>query len=332
MRLPPFDYLEPATLTEALSMMDRYKDSVKVVAGGTEAVAQLKLRLIRPEYVMNIKKIPEMSGIVENDQEISLGANTTLKEIVHSPVLKKKCGAIAEAAFLVASPTIAAMGTIGGNILQNTRCMFYDQSEIVLKGLEACHKRGGRICLALKGSNRCFSVYQGDMAPALMAFDGKGVLEKKGSTRTVLIRDLFTGNGAQPFSIGPDEILTKIILPKQKGAQGSAYRKLRIRGSVDYPLASAAALITMTADQKISTSRIVIGAAGPAPREVEGAPAILQGKTLQEADLEAIADLAFELSEGADNLTMPGTYRRKMVRVFSKRAIHGAFEAMKGGM
>jgi CO/xanthine dehydrogenase FAD-binding subunit len=164
-----------------------------------------------------------------------------------------------------------------------------------------------------------------------MAFDGKGLLERKDSARTIPIKDLFTGNGAQPFSVGNDEILTKIIIPKQKDVYGSAYRKLRIRGSVDYPLASAAALITMTADNKISTSHIVIGAAGPAPRLVEGAQAVLQGKTPQEADLEAVADLAFALSEGADNLTMPGAYRRKMIRVFTKRAIRGALEAMKGG-
>jgi len=231
----------------------------------------------------------------------------------------------------VASPTIAAMGTVGGNVLQNTRCRYYDQSEIVLKGLEKCHKRGGQVCLAQKGSKRCFSVYQGDLAPALMAFDGKGVLEKKGATRAVPLGDLFSGNGIRPFSIGEDEILTQIIIPKPEETHGSAYRKLRIRGSIDYPLASAAALITLTADQKISTCRVVIGAAGPAPKMVAGAQAVLQGKTAQGADLGAVADQAFSLSEGVDNLTMPGDYRRKMVRVFTKRALTGAFEAMKGG-
>lgn len=332
MRLPPFQYLEPVTIAEALSMMEMHKGTVKVVAGGTEAITHLKLRLISPTHLMNIKKIPEMAGILENDQEIIIGANTTLKEIANSPFMKEKCKAIAEAAFQVASPTIAAMGTIGGNVLQNTRCMSYDQSEMVLKGLEACHKRGGQTCLAVKGSKRCFSVYQGDVAPALMAFDGKCVLGKKGSTRTIPIKDLFTGNGVKPFSIGNDEILTKIIILKQNEVHGSAYRKLRIRGSVDYPLASAAAFIAITADHKISTSRIVIGAAGPAPRIVEGASTILQGKMPEEADVEAVADMAFALSEGTDNLNLPGSYRRKMSRVFTKRAIHGAFEDMKRGI
>ncbi|MBA4394753.1 MAG: hypothetical protein C0407_14480 [Desulfobacca sp.] len=331
MRLPPFDYAEPKTLAEGLTILDGNKEAVKVVAGGTEALVQLKLRLIKPGVVMNINKIPELKGIKESEEEIFLGANMTLKEIAQSLLLKEKIGAVAEAARLVASPTIAAMATVGGNILQNTRCLYYDQSEVVLKGLEVCHKRGGRICLAMKGSNRCFSVYQGDLAPALMAFEGKAVLEKKGGTRIVPLGELFSGNGAQPFTVEKDEILTKIILPKPKETCGSAYRKLRIRGSVDYPLASAAAFISLSPDQKINTVRIIIGAAGPAPKMVEGAQAVLQGKTPQETDLSAVADLAYALSEGTDNLTMPGAYRRKMVRVFTKRAIQGAFEALKGG-
>jgi 4-hydroxybenzoyl-CoA reductase subunit beta len=276
---------------------------------------------------MNIKKIPEIEGIEETAEEIIIGANTSLKTIGRSPILREKFGAAAEAAGLVASPTIAAMATVGGNLLQNTRCLYYDQSEIVLKGLEKCHKRGGKTCLAVKGSTRCFSVYQGDLAPALMAYNGKAVLEKKGGSRTISLEDLFSGNGIQPFTLDPEEILTRIILPKPKGTSGSAYRKLRIRGSVDYPLTSAAAFMVMK-DQKISEARVVIGAAGAAPKRVETQ---LQGKTPQEADLNAIADQAYSLSEGVDNLTMPGAYRRKMVRVFTKRAIQGAIEALKGG-
>ena len=137
------------------------------------------------------------------------------------------------------------MATAGGNILQNTRCMYYNQSGMVLNGLERCHKRGGNVCLAVKGSKRCFSVYQGDMAPAFIAFDARCVLEKKGSTRTVSLTELFTGNGAAPFAIGADELLTKIIIPNPEGIYGSAYRKLRLRGSTDYPLASAAAFVSV---------------------------------------------------------------------------------------
>ena len=332
MKLPPFEYLEPSTVPEALSMLDAYRDKVQIIAGGTEVVNRLKLRLIRPDYVMNIKKLRDLEGIVEHEQSIIIGANVSVKEIRDSSLLQDKYKAIAEAAFQVAAPPLANMGTIGGNILQNTRCLFYNQSEIVLKGLEVCHKRGGASCLAVKGGKRCFSVYQGDMAPALIAFDAQCVLEQSGSRRTIPVIDLFTGMGVQPFSQENNELLTGIIIPKQNGAYGSAYRKLRVRGSMDYPLASAAAFLALGADGKLAAGRLVIGASGPAPRIVDGASAALLGKLPEEADLKAAADMAYELSEGVDNLALPGDYRKKMVRVFAQRALQGARTDMKRGM
>jgi 4-hydroxybenzoyl-CoA reductase beta subunit len=324
MRLPPFQYLEPTDVEEALSMISTHKETVKIMAGGTDLVNRMKLRLIEPAFVMDIGKLRNMGGIDIGDTETLIGANTLLKEIAGAPLVNKKFRAIAEAAFQVASPTITNMATVGGNILQNTRCMCYNQSGIVLNGLECCHKRGGNVCLAVKGSKRCFSVYQGDMAPAFIAFDARCVLEKKGSARTVSITELFTGNGVTPFAIEADELLTKIIIPKPEGIYSSAYRKLRLRGSIDYPLASAAAFVSVTDDRKITTCRVVIGAAGAAPKVIDRASS--------EADLEVIAQMAYERAEGVDNLHMPGAYRRKMVRVLAKRAIKAAVDEIQEGM
>jgi 4-hydroxybenzoyl-CoA reductase subunit beta len=324
MRLPPFQYLEPATMEEALSILSTHKETVKIMAGGTDLVNRMKLRLIEPAFVMNTGKLRSMDGIEVGGTETVMGANTRLREITGAPSFNKRFRAIAEAAFQVASSAITNMATAGGNILQNTRCMYYNRSGMVLDGLERCHKRGGNVCLSVKGGKRCFSVYQGDMAPAFIAFDARCVLEKKGSTRTVSLTALFTGNGAAPFAIGPDELLTKIIIPHPEGIYGSAYRKLRIRGSTDYPLASAAAFVSAGEDGKVTLRRLVIGAAGAAPKVIDRTP--------PEADFEAIAQKAYELVEGADTLQMPGAYRRKMVRVLAKRAIAAAMDGIKEGM
>ncbi len=332
MKLPSFQYLEPISVDEALTMLDTYKETVKVCAGGTEVINHMKLRLIRPAYLMNIKKISDLEGIHKDGQGITIGANTTLKEIAGSPLIKRECKAVAEAAFQTASPTIAAMGTIGGNILQNTRCLYYNQSGMVLNGLEACHKRGGTVCHSVKGSKRCLSVYQGDMAPALIALNASCVIGKKGSTRTIPLAELFTRDGVKPFAVGQGEMLTKVIIPRQEGISGSAYKKLRIRGSVDYPLASAAAWISVTDTFHVTASRIVIGAAGPAPRVVDQAASSLEGKIPEDADFAVAAEMAYDMAEGADNLTLPGAYRRKMVRVLAKRAIHEALASINRGM
>jgi 4-hydroxybenzoyl-CoA reductase subunit beta len=332
MRLPPFEYLEPATVAEALSILDTYRGAVRIIAGGTEILNRMKLRLIVPDYLMNIRKLQELGGIVEQETSIVIGANVSLKDIQDSSLLKGKYQAISEAALQVAAPPLARMGTVGGNLLQDTRCLFYNQSGIVLNGLDVCHKRGGASCLAVKGSKRCFSVYQGDMAPTLIAFDGQCLLEKSGARRTIPVSALFTGQGVQPFSIESNEMLTGILIPKQSGVYGSAYRKLRLRGSIDYPLAAAAALLAVGSDRKLSVSRLVIGAAGSGPKVVDLASAALLGKLPEEADLKAAADLAYELSEGLNNLAMPGDYRRKMVRVLARRALQDALANMKRGM
>ena len=331
MRLPSFQYLEPTQIDEAVSILDTYRDQVKICAGGTEVINHLKLRLIHPAAVMNIRKLPDLEGISEEAQEIVIGANTTIKAISQSPLIKESGQALAEAAFQTASPTIAAMATLGGNILQNTRCLTYNQSGIVLQGLPACHKRGGDLCLTIKGSQRCFSVYQGDLAPALMALGAKCVLVKKGSSRTIPLGEIYSGNGITPWALEAGELLTRIIIPKPKGLYGSAYRKFRIRGSVDFPLASAAAFLSLTDDFHLKACCIVIGAAGPAPRVVHEAFSILEGKTIEEADWTAVAEMAYGLSEGVDNLALPGSYRRKMVRVLTKRAIQATLETLTKG-
>jgi 4-hydroxybenzoyl-CoA reductase beta subunit len=324
MRLPPFQYLEPTNVEEALSIIGAHKETIKIMAGGTDLLNRMKLRLIEPAFVMNIGKLRKMDGIDIGDTETIIGANTRLRELAGASLVNKRFRAIAEAASQVASPAITNMATVGGNILQNTRCMYYNQSGMVLNGLERCHKRGGSVCLAVKGGKRCFSVYQGDMAPALIAFDARCALEKEGSTRTISITELFTGNGVAPFAMGADELLTKIIIPKPGGVYSSAYRKLRLRGSVDYPLASAAAFISVTDDRKVTRYRVVIGAAGAAPKVIDRASS--------EVDLEGIAKWAYELAEGADTLQMPGAYRRKIASVLAKRAVKAALDGIKEGM
>jgi 4-hydroxybenzoyl-CoA reductase subunit beta len=329
MRLPSFQYLEPTGVEEAVSILDTYRDGVKICAGGTEVINHLRRRLIGPAAVMNIRKLPDLEGISEAPGEIVIGANTTIREISQSKLLRESAQAVTEAAFQTASPTITGMATLGGNLLQNTRCLNYNQSGIVLGGLPACWKRGGEVCLAVPGSKRCFSGYQGDLAPALMALQARCELVKKGASRTIPVAGLFSGVGVKPLALEEGELLTRVVIPKSQTRRASAYRKFRIRGSVDFPLAAAAASLSATDDSRLAEVGLAIGAAGPAPRVVEQASGTLAGKTLAEAGTVAAAALAYDLSEGVDNLTLPGSYRRKMVRVLAQRVLEAALADLK---
>ncbi len=332
MRLPPFEYLGPRSVKEALEMIERHKGKVKIVAGGTDIINRLRQRLITPQFVISLKGVAELAGITKKGASLVIAAGTTLRAVMESPLVADYAPALAQAARLVAAPPIQNIATIGGNILQNTRCLFHNQSELVRKAAEPCLKQGGKVCLAVKGSRKCFSVYQGDIAPVLIAFDATVTLRSSRGRRTIPLAELFTGNGKEPFAIEKDEILTDVGIPVPKGTFGAAYEKLRLRKGLEYPLVSAAAFVSLNNKGVISQARVVLGAAGPGPKLLEKATAALIGKKPADIDIDTAASYALKAAQMADNLALPADYRRKMAKVFTARAIAGAIEnAQKAG-
>jgi 4-hydroxybenzoyl-CoA reductase subunit beta len=327
--MQPFIYLEPKSLKEALVMLDKHKDKLKVLSGGTETVTLMKLHLIKPQYIMSLKSLSNLKGIQKKDNKITIGGATTLREIIESPMINSSFRGIVEAARSVAAPQIQNIGTIAGNILQDSRCLFYNQSELVRGGLEPCFKLKGYFCRAVKGAKRCFSVYQGDLAPILIAFGAKAKLEKKGGTRTVLVSELFSGNGKQPINIKKDELLTKIILTLPGGRIGSSYQKLRMRGSIDYPLSSVASVVGVDDNGHIVDSCVVIGAAGSSPKIVPETSS-MKGKEPSGEYIETLAQAAYKIAEGVNNQPLSGLYRRKMIKVLTKRALNNSFKDIHG--
>lgn len=310
-------------------MLGEYQDKVKILSGGTEVIALMKLRLITPQAVMSLKGLSGLRGIRKQTQGIVIGGATTLSEIIDSPLTNPLLKGLIEAARSVAAPQIRNKATIAGNILQDTRCLFYNQSELVRGGLEPCFKLRGHLCRAVSGANRCFSVYQGDLAPALIAFGAKARLEKEGTTRTVLVSGLFSGDGREPISIEKDELLTHIIIPPPQGRFGSSYQKLRMRGSIDYPLASVASVVHADDGGHVVDARVVIGAAGPSPRMVER-PASPEGKKPLDEWIEDVAQGARTIAEAVNNQPLPGSYRTKMIKVLTKRALNDSLAHIEG--
>ena len=325
MALPPFQYVAPATVDETLALLSEYGERIKVLAGGTEITGRLKQRLVTPSHILSLKNVPGFSGIATKEGEVVIKAGTTLREVIASPLLKPAFSAIIQAAEAVAAPPIQNIATIGGNLLQNTRCLEYNQSELVRKASGLCFKTGGGTCLAVKGGNRCFSVYQGDLAPALMAFDATIKVEKKGSSRILTVCDLFSGKGESPHTLSADELVTEIHLPVPASSFASSYKKLRMRGSLDYPLASACVFLSV-GDGVAREARIVLSACGPSPLSRTEAAGLLKGKALTQIDVQEVADAAARGVEAADNLVLPASYRRKMFRVLAARAIREALD------
>lgn len=329
MRLPPFDLFEPRTIKDALAFMHEYKGALKVLGGGTELVGLMKLKLLAPKYLLSTRGLRALSGIEEKKGEVVIGAASTLREISESLLLKERFKGLAEGASVAAAFAIQSQATIGGNLLQNTRCLYYNLSEIPRRGLPACYKAGGNVCSAVKGSKRCFSVYQGDIAPILLSLGAKVQLKRQEGSRRIPVSELFTGIGKTPVAIEPDELLTQVSVPVPEGPYASSYYKLRMRKSLDFPLASAAAFISVNADKTVDTLRVVLGAAGPAPRPVDGAAQVCKGKRIGENEIEEISSMAFRVAEAVDNTALPGAYRRKMMKVVTARALRSALRDLE---
>ncbi len=326
MRLPRFEHLEPRSLNEALELLAEHSEDAKVIAGGTELLVSMKQGLLEPSYLINLKEIPELAFISYDDEKgLRIGALTKLAAVIESKVIRGKFPVLAQAADQVAAPPLQQMGTLGGNLCLNTRCFYYNQSRFWRQARPACYKTGGEVCYVVKGGNRCYAVYQGDMAPALMALDATVKIAKKGRERVIPLGDLYTGKGKKPLALEPDEILVEAQVPQSAALAAGNYQKLRYRGAMDFPLIGVAALVAKDASGTCSQASIALTAVGMAPVVVEELGRLLRGQSVTDELIAQAADTAYEAVRPVANIGSTPLYRRKMVRVLTKRAIKNAW-------
>ena len=217
--------------------------------------------------------------------------------------------ALREALEATSCETLQMRGTVGGNLLQDTRCLFYNQSEFWRRAKGPCVKTGGDSC-HVTGSGRCLSNYASDLAPSLLTLGASLRLIGPEGEREITLEELFSGDGAKPFNLKPGEILCEILLPKRVTKGG--YEKLRLRGSIDYPLLGVA--LSM-ADGK---GRLSVGAVGPKPTVWD----------FESEGIDLVAEKAPQGLQAIGNTVLDPSYRRNMAEVFSRRLIQ---RVLKGG-
>lgn len=327
MRLPTFDYLEPRSVEEALTMLADHADQAAVVAGGTDLVVRMKQRLVQPAFLISLKHLHELRYIRREEDDIKIGATTSLVSLQESELIKTHFPALATAARLIGAPPIQHVrGTIGGNLCLQTRCLFYNQSAGWRAGRPPCHKDRGEICYAEENSDRCRSANQSDGACALMGLGSRIVLNTARGKRTLPIEDFFTGRGEAPFAAQSDELVTEIQIPVRREGEGNSFQKLTYRSAIDYCLVSATARLAVE-NGRISQVRLAVGGAGASPLLLKEAAMKLVGKDAQ--DHQAVEETAKQVRNHAsafmvDNLGSTPDYRKKMSAVVTRRAIEEA--------
>ncbi len=308
-----FSYARARTWEEALSL---YEPGAVYVAGGTDILPNVKHRLVRPSRAIAIGGIP---GGIELGDALVIGATTSLQSIADSDAVRQLVPPLAQAAGLVAGPQIRNMGTLGGNVLLDTRCLYLNQTEAWRTALGYCLKAEGTWCHVVGGPKTCVAAQSSDTVPVLLALDARLRLLGPSGRRELAIRDLYRFNGMDHLSIEKGELLTEIVVPRPAVDFRGSYQKLRTRDSIDFPQLGLA-IVAEVHDGALGALQIVVGAANPQPKPLRGLEAFV-GQPLSTGNIEAIADLVYKQTRPQGSVHGSEAWRRQMARVLARRGL-----------
>ena len=287
----PFEYFEPLSIEETVSLLKKYGDKAKVLAGGTDLVPQMKEKTIRPEFVISIGRIANLDYIrLDREKGLKIGALTTIRSIEQSPQLQPKYGLICQSASQMASIAVRNVATVGGNL--------------------------------------CNASPSADIATALMALSAKTKLVSTAGERIVPLEDFILGPGAT--ALKTDELLTEIQIPSPPAHTAGVYIKYTTRGGEELALIGVAALLTLSAgDGTCTEAKVALGAVAPTPIRARRAEGVLKGKKIDQELIEKAALTASNESSPIDDIRGSAEYRREMLKVFTRDAIRQAAELAK---
>lgn len=328
MRLPKMDYQAPESVAEAFSLLDKYGEDARILAGGTDLLPACKHRNIRPALIVSLKKIAELKGIQFQEGEgLRIGAMTSLNDVRYDSHVLNHFPALAQAAASVGATQHQNMGTLGGNLCLNTRCIYYNQSDTWRKSLPVCFKMGGDICHVVPKGKKCYAIFSADTVPALVALDAEVKMVSSRGERIVPLKELYTGDGRNPVAVEAGEILSEIRIPETNGNQRSVYLKYRVRGAIDFPLVGVSARVNFNGDATCKGCKVVLNAVGSTPVEVSEADALLKDQIPSEELINNVAEKAVKSAHPVANAAgaTPG-YRRKMAGILTRRALQSLLD------
>lgn len=333
MILYDFEYERPQSLSEASKLLAQLGDNARIMAGGTDLLPNMRLEIARPATVVSLRGIaPEPIAVNENGA-IRIDALTTLAAVANSELVKSTLPMLAESARVVASNQVREMGTIGGNLCQDTRCLYLNQKhDYQFKA--PCFKRGGTCCYPFPRNDpdTCWSVHMSDTAPALIALNAEVETVRSGGSRRLPVQELFNGDGLRPIALDADEIIRAIIVPPRNPKTGWGYYKSARRGGLEYGLAVMAVVLSLESDGvKCADARVVIGAVRERPERATAAERMLIGSAL---DTETLKKAAIQAADEVKPLPHHGftkSFLTDNIRVHLRRTfMHAARRAGDG--
>ena len=327
LRLPKFELHEPRTVAEAVGLLAA-TPGARVVAGGTDILVNMKHEIETPPALVSLERVAGLRGVrAMADGRLSIGAMTRLADVAADERVKRACPALAQAASLVAGPQLRDMGTLGGNVLLDTRCQWINQSHFWRQALGFCLKKDGTKCHVVEGGSKCVAAASNDTAPALMSLDAVLRFASPRGERAVPVDALWLADGVCNKKLEADEILVAVELPPTPAGHRGAYGKLRERGSIDFPLYGVAVRLDLDGT-KVARAELCCVALQARPLKLAKAAEALVGVDTAgpawDAAVEACGAAAFKLCHPMPNIPGDHEWRREMVPVYVKRTLRAA--------
>lgn len=319
LRLPPFEFHQPQSIDDALRLLETLKgQSVRLLAGGTDLVPNMKHEITAPAHVVSLKHVG-LAGLQMKDHEIVIGAMTSLHALANDTAVQRQLPALAAACQQIAGPQLRRMGTLGGNLCLDTRCLFINQTYFWRSALGFCLKKDGTVCHVVKGGQHCVAAASNDSALPLMLYGATVRLRSPRDERAVALVDFYVTDGIKNTIIEADEVLTHIYVPVQAPSVRVAFEKLRTRKSIDFPLLNLAALTDHT-NGALSRCELAISALGARPKIVS-LTKHLAGGTLDDATIALAGRKAHAACRPLTNIATDPEWRRAMIPVLVRRAL-----------
>ena len=333
--LPAFDLIRPRTLAELIAVRSE-RPSSRLLGGGTDLVVNIRRGIVAPPTLIDINGVVELRHIQADAEAIEIGAAVTLSEVAAHPAVVQHYPVVAQAAAHIAGPTQRNMGTVGGNLALDTRCIYYNQSEWWRDANKHCLKTTGEIChVAPKSRGVCFATFSGDLAPALLTLDAEIGISGPAGARTLPLADLYIGyarqhepvtetrgDGKYFLSLRPGEIITAVRARNMPGLR-SAYDKIRIRRSIEYPVTGVAVALRREGNM-LADLRVAFTGTNPRPVRLLGT-AELCGGALDARVFAGLDALVRDQIMAMKTTFTPGHYRRRVAGVLARRLVQRLF-------
>jgi len=296
----------------------------KIIAGGTDLIPNLRRGIGAPQHLIDLSCMDELGQIERSGQRWILGAGVTLKQLVSHAELASDLPALAQAAATVAGPAHRSVATLGGNLCLDTRCVFYNQSQWWRESNHCCLKHGGEVCHVAPQGARCHAAWSGDLAPALLALNASIDILGPQGLRQLPLTDFYVDDGAQPLTLAAAELITAVHLPAQTKGMRSGYRKARVRGAIDFPLAGVAACCAVSQGM-LTELRVALTGTNSSPFLLAGTEALCH-TPVNAALLSALGKLVQKQVSPMRTTLTSAAYRRQVASVLAQRLVRELVE------